>query len=167
MIYVTHDQVEAMTLGDRIAVLSAGYLQQVATPMTLYQRPGNLFVAGFIGSPPMNRLRGEVGGAPPAFKFGGGVIPMAAAAPVGRERVLGVRPESVRLVGPESGLPARVTLVEPLGADALVYLDLGGQDVVARLEGVPLPAVGEAVGVRFDPDSVLWFDGVTGELLGA
>jgi multiple sugar transport system ATP-binding protein len=167
MIYVTHDQVEAMTLGDRIAVLSAGYLQQVATPMTLYQRPGNLFVAGFIGSPPMNRLRGEVGGAPPVFQFGGGMIPMAAGAPVGRERVLGVRPESIRLVGPESGLPAHVTLVEPLGADALVYLDLGGQDVVARLEGARLPGVGDAVGVRFDADSLLWFDGVTGELLSA
>ncbi len=167
MIYVTHDQVEAMTLGDRIAVLSAGRLQQVDTPMTLYRQPANLFVAGFIGSPPMNRLRGGFRNAPAQFELAGSglAIPMPPPARQVTEPVLGVRPEAV-VLGPEgSGLPARVTLVEPLGAEALVYLDVGGQDVVARVEQGTLPDVDALVGVELRPDGVLWFDGETGERL--
>ena len=165
MIYVTHDQVEAMTLGNRIAVLSAGRLQQVDTPMALYERPENLFVAGFIGSPPMNLIRGRIGGDSTVFEpTGGGIrIPVKGAPVAGAgELVLGVRPEAVRIGGAGAGLAARVTLVEPLGAEALVYLDMAGHDVVARLEGAELPGVEDVVGLVFEPGHALWFDGGSG-----
>jgi multiple sugar transport system ATP-binding protein len=169
MIYVTHDQVEAMTLGDRIAVLSAGRLQQVDTPMTLYRHPANLFVAGFIGSPPMNRLRGVFAGTPSRFELAGSGLAMAISPPPRpvSEPVLGIRPETVTVKREGSGLPARVTLVEPLGAEALIYLEVGGQDVVARVEQGTLPEVDATVGLAFRPDDVIWFDGGTGEALSA
>ena len=165
MIYVTHDQVEAMTLGDRIAVLSAGHLQQVDTPMALYRRPANLFVAGFIGSPPMNRLRATCAGAPSRLELAGSglAIPIPPPPRPVTEPVLGIRPEAVTVKREGSGLPARVTLVEPLGAEALVYLELGGQDLIARVEQGTLPEVDSLVGLEFRPDDVLWFDAGTGE----
>ena len=112
MVYVTHDQVEAMTLADRIAVLNGGHLQQVGTPAELYGDPVNRFVAGFIGSPAMSFLTGVEDGV-----------------------VLGVRPHHVRLG--EGPLQAEVTVVETMGFESFVHLELGGEPLVARVEGEP------------------------------
>ncbi len=112
MVYVTHDQVEAMTLADRIAVLDGGVLQQVGTPRELYEDPANRFVAGFIGSPSMSFLERVEPGV-----------------------VLGVRPHDVELV--DDGLPATAEVVETMGFESFVHLDLGGESLVARVEGAP------------------------------
>jgi multiple sugar transport system ATP-binding protein len=146
MVYVTHDQVEAMTLGQKIVVMNNGVIQQVADPRTLYDEPANLFVAGFIGAPPMNIIRGRlvqddgpklVGSdfaitLPPAIAAG-------YAAWVGREIVLGVRPEDLHLCpedveGPPASFPAMIKVVEYLGSEALLYFDLGGQTYTGRVD---------------------------------
>ncbi len=167
MIYVTHDQVEAMTLGDRIAVLSAGHLQQVDSPMALYQRPANLFVAGFIGSPPMNLLQGQATGTPPQFAMSGSGIALPVPVPAGLtgQLVLGIRPEAVHLKPASPALTARVTLVEPLGGEALVYLELAGQDLVARINGSNLPELDQPVGLQLEASQALWFDPASGARL--
>src|SRR6476619_2145585 len=122
-VYVTHDQVEAMTMGDRVAVMKLGILQQVDTPLRLYDKPANLFVAGFIGSPQMNLLEG-VAAADGTVKVGGYAVPVAPAAEkkMSGNVTVGVRPENWRLVNSEDGgLPVTVTVVEELGADSFVY----------------------------------------------
>jgi multiple sugar transport system ATP-binding protein len=145
-VYVTHDQVEAMTMGDRVAVMNKGVLQQLAAPRTLYDAPANLFVAGFIGSPPMNLLPGQViateGG--PALKLGELTIALDPASLAvrpgiarfaGRDIIAGIRPEAFQFVDdPTPGpgkLSGRVAFVEDLGASLLVHLDLDGAAVVA------------------------------------
>src|SRR5262245_12007713 len=146
MLYVTHDQGEAMTLGERVAVLHEGRLQQLAPPRELYARPANLFVAGFIGSPPMNLLRGRLGadaGGGPALELAGQRLALparlaAAARDAGDGALtLGVRPEALRLAAPRAGaLRARVLFGEFLGHELLAHLELGeasGARLVARL----------------------------------
>jgi multiple sugar transport system ATP-binding protein len=130
-VYVTHDQVEAMTMGDRVAVLKDGVLQQCASPAELYDRPANVFVAGFIGSPAMNLVTGTAvdGG----VRVGGAVLPvprdqLARAAAAGGRVTVGFRPESLQLVGPDEGLPVVVDVVEHLGSDAYLYTRLAGTD---------------------------------------
>jgi len=130
-VYVTHDQVEAMTMGDRVAVMSAGELQQVDTPLNLYSKPVNLFVAGFIGSPQMNLVQAKA--ADGQAKIGQYLVPVdpAAASKMRGDITVGVRPEAWRLVtASEGGLPVHVTVVEELGSDSFVY---GTSDV----EGTP------------------------------
>ena len=132
VIYVTHDQVEAMTLGQRIVLMDRGVVQQVDTPMNIYQRPANRFVGSFIGSPAMNFFAGEVSGR--EFRFaGGGAIPLNGAVPVG-PATLGVRPEDLLTNG--DGLPlATVALdvVEHMGHETMVHFELAGEQHVARL----------------------------------
>ena len=123
-VYVTHDQVEAMTMGDRVAVLKDGVLQQVDTPRHMYDHPNNVFVAGFIGSPAMNLLQVDVEG--DTLHFGGADLPIPretaeVADKAGRKLTVGVRPEDLELVGEGQGLKTTVNLVEELGADAYVY----------------------------------------------
>ncbi len=137
MIYVTHDQVEAMTLADRIAVLEGGRLQQVGSPSELYEQPANRFVAGFIGSPSMSFLERLRPG-----------------------RVVGLRPQDV-LLG-EGELQARVEVVETLGFESFVHLDLGGEALVARVEGKPPPPGPVRVRLRNER----WFDPASGARLG-
>ena len=147
-VYVTHDQVEAMTMGDRVAVMKVGVLQQVDTPLKLYDKPANLFVAGFIGSPQMNLLEG-VAAEDGTVKVGGYAVPVDPAAErkmKGRVTV-GVRPENWRLVtSEEGGLPVKVTVVEELGADSFVYgtCDVEGMpsNVIVRDRRSPPPAEG-------------------------
>jgi multiple sugar transport system ATP-binding protein len=171
-LYVTHDQVEAMTMGDRVAVMKDGVLQQVDSPLRLYERPTNVFVAGFIGSPAMNLIS--------AKPTDGGVAIDAHVLPVDRGTVarvngdvtVGIRPESWRLVGEsDGGLPVRVTVVEELGADAYVYgqCDLTGApgQVTIRVATSRIPRKGETVHVTTDPDRVHVFDSGTGERLSA
>jgi multiple sugar transport system ATP-binding protein len=179
MIYVTHDQVEAMTLGDRIVVLNEGRVQQVGTPMELYDRPANRFVAGFIGSPAMNFIEGEVRSESGANIFRAGadgiefVLP-ADVAPVldggrGRGVVLGIRPEDLALAdtGPGGELPVQVEVVEPLGSEVLLYASRERHELVARLAPGALPRAGDRVVLQVDLGKLHFFDRDTGEALGA
>jgi len=143
MVHVTHDQVEALTLGDRIAVLDAGRVRQVGTPDEVYGRPRDRFVAGFLGIPSMNFLGPEA--ARSFYEIPEGTV-------------LGVRPEHVR-IGPD-GVRARVELVEVAGSDAYVHLDRG---LVARVSAHPWPAEGARVGAGFDRAVAHLFDEATGE----
>ncbi len=166
-VYVTHDQTEALTMGDRIAVLKDGVLQQVGTPRDLYERPTNVFVAGFIGSPSMNILPSEFvdGG----VRFGTAVVPAGHRAPGAAVRV-GVRPEDLMLVAPDAeGLAVEIDLAEELGADAYLYghTEQAGQrvDVVVRVDGRSHPAPGEVVTLALKADHVHLFDPGTGARL--
>jgi multiple sugar transport system ATP-binding protein len=154
VVYVTHDQEEAMTLGWRVAVMRDGFLQQVAPPMELYRRPANQFVAGFVGSPGMNFLPGEI---------------MAGKAPAPSARTtLGVRPHDLTIVPQGAGdLDAWVDVVEPLGSELLVYLKLGtgGDGTPLQVVAPPEPAIEEErlVGVVFDRARLHWFERETGK----
>jgi multiple sugar transport system ATP-binding protein len=173
-IYVTHDQVEAMTMGHRVAVLKDGILQQCDTPRHLYDKPGNAFVAGFIGSPAMNLKTVPLteGGA----KLGDLVVPLPREI-AGRasrtslsEITLGVRPEAFSVVPDgQAGLPLRVDLAEELGADAYVYgtasLASGAEQFVVRVDGRLVPRLGETINLAVDPDAAHVFHPETGERL--
>lgn len=163
MLYVTHDQVDAMSLGQRIAILDAGRVRQVGTAADRYERPADVFVARFLGSPGMNVLIGTVRAA--KGKGGGGIADCGGwSVPVALERYegqvqLGVRPEHVTLVGPEEGLGvADVRVVEPLGSETLIRMDAGGQTLVARAPGRPDWRPGDRVGVRLDGRHLHVFD---------
>jgi multiple sugar transport system ATP-binding protein len=170
-VYVTHDQVEAMTMGDRVAVLKDGLLMQVDTPRNLYDKPKNVFVAGFIGSPAMNLLELPVvdGGVP----FGGTVYPVPRnllEEAHGATVTLGSRPEDLEQVAAGEGLQVEVDVVEELGADAYVYghttLDGKSHDIVARVDGRRPPMKGESIYVRPQSGHVHLFDTKTGLRLG-
>jgi len=173
-LYVTHDQVEAMTMGDRIAVMSQGVLQQVAAPEDLYARPANTFVAGFLGSPGMNLLPGRIGrGVDDGFtvEVSGGSVPLppalrtAAAGLV----VLGLRPESLR-IDPLGPLRAGVTIVELLGAETHVICTTpdGSRLIVRQPPQAAKPAPGDQVGIAIDPDpaALHLFDAASTQRLG-
>jgi len=176
MVYVTHDQEEATALGDRVAVLHRGALQQVDRPDILYQRPGNRFVAGFLGWPPMNLLDGElVETAGQLYLVGPGAC-LTLAGPrqaewrpfVGRKVTLGIRPEHLRL-GPEKNEETRlalvVSLVEKAGPTCLVSGSRDGWTVTVRLERGTAPPVGEAVEVGFAWGQAHLFDRESGVAL--
>jgi multiple sugar transport system ATP-binding protein len=157
MIYVTHDQVEAMTLGQRIAVLADGALQQCADPLTLYGRPANRFVAGFIGSPSMNFLSARLAADGAALSVGAEILRLpesrqaALRGRAGQELVLGVRPEHL-LLSPSAGgsLAGRVAVREPLGNEVLLHADTAAGELIVRVTGGAAPAVDEAI--RLAPD---------------
>jgi multiple sugar transport system ATP-binding protein len=148
MVYVTHDQTEALTLGDRVALMREGMVEQVATPDEVWGRPANRFVARFVGSPAMNLLPAD-----------GPLRPPGLAVRPGLE--LGVRPEHVRL-GAE-GTPAEVTLVEPIGGEAYVHVRVGELEAVARTDAETRPAVGDTVHVSVRPGDVHLFDAQSGK----
>jgi multiple sugar transport system ATP-binding protein len=171
-VYVTHDQVEAMTMGDRVAVLRDGLLLQCDTPAALYERPANVFVAGFIGSPAMNILTGEA--------VDGGVRLGSAVLPVPRERLarasagtgtatVGFRPECLELGGPGDGVAVTVNVVEQLGSDAYLYATLAGEqldplhpsDVVVRVEPRRAPDIGATLWLRVPDHALHVFDPVS------
>ena len=170
-VYVTHDQVEAMTMGDRVAVLNAGILQQVDTPRNLYDRPANVFVAGFIGSPAMNLL--ELPAVSGGIEFGGYTYPVdpeVLAEANGQTITSGIRPEDLEIVGAGEGLDVEVDVVEELGADAYVYghATLGGREypMVIRVDGRRPPLKGSTVMVRPKAEHIHMFDTQTGLRLG-
>jgi ABC-type sugar transport system ATPase subunit len=161
MLYVTHDQLEAMSVGQRIAILDGGRVRQVGTAAELYVRPANVFIARFLGSPGMNVLTGRAR----ATREGGGVVDCGAwSVAVALERYegeirLGVRPEHLTLVAPDQGVAvADVRVVEPLGAETLIRMDAGGQALVARAPGIPDWRPGDRVGVKMDPKHLHLFD---------
>jgi multiple sugar transport system ATP-binding protein len=174
-VYVTHDQVEAMTMGDRVAVLKDGTIQQVDTPAHLYDRPCNAFVAGFIGSPAMNLLTVPL--TTDGARLGNVLLPLersvlADAANRQADSVrVGIRPEDLRLDGQVGGLPLAVEVVEALGAEAYAYgrltlPDGSGHDLILRTEGRAAPAKGSTVQVSIDGQHMHVFDAVSGERLG-
>jgi multiple sugar transport system ATP-binding protein len=168
-VYVTHDQVEAMTMGDRVAVMKLGVLQQVDTPLGLYDRPVNLFVAGFIGSPQMNLLEAHAENG--KAKIGQFEVPVdeAAAHRMKGNVTVGVRPEAWRIVSEGQGLPVQITVVEELGSDAFVYGTSGVEgtpsNVIIRVNGRDKVHKGETVHVTTDPHHVHVFDTESGERL--
>ncbi len=185
MIYVTHDQIEAMTMGDRICVMKDGRLQQVAEPLELYNRPANLFVAGFIGSPAMNFFRGrvELNGDRLEFRETNPstqrltiILPdrlvSAARSYLGGEIVLGLRPEDLHLASSEnvSGLNRRMTaqveIAEPVGAETFVHLRTGGSSFVARLREAARFEPDQVVELVFASEKVHLFDPVSEKALG-
>jgi len=180
MIYVTHDQVEAMTMGDRICVMREGVIMQTADPLTLYRRPDNLFVAGFIGSPPMNLLSGRVERHDSGFAFveeaesNPLVIPLpgrlerVAARQVGRKTVFGVRPEHLSTTGGNaSHLPVSFTveLAEPLGGESIIYLKAGARSLTARIFGEHFYRAGEKLELFINMEKAHLFDAETGNAI--
>ncbi len=160
MIYVTHDQAEAMTMGQRIAVLHGGRLRQVGTPEEVYQRPADVNVARFFGTPGMNVLqgRGRAGDKGRVIEAGSLVIPVELSTYEG-ELQLGIRPEYVGLCAVDQGVGnVDVLVVEPLGSETLVHLNAGGQPLVARLPGFADVRVGTRVGVKVDRRRLYLFD---------
>jgi len=178
MVYVTHDQVEAMTMGDRIVVMLDGVVQQIATPTELYGNPANRFVAGFIGSPPMNFVEGSVSVDNGAMQFVGGAISLEVdpahraviEAHSSSDVVLGIRPEhilenagQVAIAG--RSLTATVDLVEPLGAETYLYLNADGARLTGRVQADVSPAVKSSHVVDIDMAKAHYFDAASGRSL--
>ncbi|WP_088284902.1 sn-glycerol-3-phosphate import ATP-binding protein UgpC [Ideonella sp. A 288] len=159
-LFVTHDQVEAMTLAQRMIVMNGGVMEQIGTPEAVYARPASTFVAGFIGSPPMNLLPGRAEGL--RFEAEGQVLQLPAPSPRTGELVLGVRPEHTAL-GPDGAWSATVEMVEMLGAERLVHCRLGPGLFTVRIEGTRTPPrLGDTVRLQASADHLHWFDKATG-----
>ena len=173
MIYVTHDQIEAMTLADRIAVMKGGVIQQLGTPQEIYSRPVNRFVAGFIGSPGMNFFDGRIAreNGAVSFRAEGLDVPLATydfqrPPEDGQPVALGVRPEHIGMNSGE-GWPVsqdvRIEVVEPMGSDTLVWTSFGSQPVSIRVTSERAPDVKDEVTIGFDPLRASIFDAASGE----
>jgi sn-glycerol 3-phosphate transport system ATP-binding protein len=165
-VYVTHDQVEAMTLGDRLIVMNSGRAEQIGSPLDVYERPATTFVAGFIGSPAMNMLPARLSDDARSVELDGVRLPVAAPAGHGGQDVtLGIRPEHVELAqGQPGAVPFTVNFVEALGADTLVHGHLGSAraDLTLRLPGSTRVAAGDAVPLIVPPERLHLFDAKSG-----
>jgi multiple sugar transport system ATP-binding protein len=168
-VYVTHDQIEAMTMADKIVVMHDGIVEQIGTPLDLYDKPGNQFVAGFIGSPAMNFLKGTVkANGSASFHGPNGVKLPLASAPAGsdgRPVVYGIRPEHFTLA--DDGADAEIVVVEPTGSETQVFAKLGGEEVVAVFRERHKFEPGDKVRLKPDPALVHLFDEATGKRLNA
>lgn len=178
MVYVTHDQVEAMTLADRIVVLKDGYIEQVGTPLELFLKPVNVFVAGFIGTPPMNlqACTNEKVAGQDWLVFPGGLrLPVIARDDAKlddkQELVMGIRTEEITLTTEETDVPAEwifpgtVKVVEPLGNENHLYVEIGGETFVARCEGRKIIKVGAEIEVAFNLEQLHIFDAATTKVI--
>jgi multiple sugar transport system ATP-binding protein len=173
MIYVTHDQVEAMTLGQRIVVMNEGKIQQIDAPMEIYRRPVNLFVAGFLGNPTMNFFRGRFeDGAAAGVATASAKLPIDPAArqllAAGQEVIAGIRPEDLELAPDGAGssgvqFPVTVDLVECIGNEAFLHARLGDWPLVARTSPHVLPKTGETVTLRANSEQMHFFDPATSQ----
>ena len=160
-LFVTHDQVEAMTLAERMIVMNAGRMEQIGTPEEVYHRPATTFVAGFIGSPPMNLINGVADGS--RFIVDGQTLPLPGAAPRSGALILGLRPEhaSLRPAG-NLGWQLKVEMLEMLGAERLVYCSAGSVLFTVRVEATLVPPkIGDIVTLQAAPDQLHWFDAAT------
>ena len=173
VVYVTHDQAEAMTLSDRVAIFNRGVVQQVGTPLELYDQPVNVFVAGFLGSPPMNFLEAEVVDGPDGVRVAGEgfsfpVSRDGMALTRGRRVTVGLRPEDI-VLEPAADHPSatHVTLVEPMGSATIVYVPLGGQLIAIQTEKETDLAPGSPVGIGVARGRLHLFDGATERSLAA
>jgi multiple sugar transport system ATP-binding protein len=164
-VYVTHDQAEAMTMADRITVMRAGHVQQIGTPLEVYRRPANLFVASFFGTPTMNTIQGQLAGdGTPCFQAAHLEIALPADrvlnAAQGRDVYLGARAEHV-ILG-TSGAPGHVVLTEPLGDTTLVFFEYGGDSpLVAKVNAECDYKVGDRIHFTCNPGGILFFDAHT------
>jgi multiple sugar transport system ATP-binding protein len=173
MIYVTHDQIEALTLADRIAVMHAGVIQQLDQPRNIYHRPANRFVAGFVGSPAMNFREGRLaveGGRllfeRPSLRLALDGYDFGVTPETGRPVILGVRPEHVDVKNAGNGaLAAKAEMIEPMGAETLVWTSVAGQPFAIRLDGDAPVRIGDELGLRFPPERLNLFDLETGSRL--
>jgi len=179
-IYVTHDQVEAMTMGDRICVMRDGDIMQVADPLTLYLKPDNMFVASFIGSPPMNLLQGKVQKREDGIYFVEnadkdsvvapltGAIQSLASNYVDKNIVFGIRPENISespKAGPSIPLTSTVDIAEPMGSESIVYMKTGTGYLIARIQGEHLYQLGQKLTVHLSSDKVTLFDPETQKVI--
>jgi multiple sugar transport system ATP-binding protein len=168
-VYVTHDQIEAMTMADKIVVMHEGIVEQIGTPLDLYDKPDNLFVAGFIGSPAMNFLKGQIKvNGKAGFAGPAGVQLPLSAAPAnadGRPAVYGIRPEHFTIA--DDGAEAEIVVVEPTGSETQVFAKLGGEEIVAVFRERHKFEPGDKVRLRPDPMLVHLFDEATGKRLNA
>ena len=160
-LFVTHDQVEAMTLAQRMIVMNAGRVEQIGTPDEVYHRPATTFVASFIGSPPMNLIKGHADGS--RFTAGGQTLTLPAAAPRSGELILGLRPEHAELSQTgTAGWQLKVEALEMLGAERLVYGHVGDTLFTVRLDATLVPPkVGDTVSLATTPKHLHWFDAAT------
>ena len=161
-VYVTHDQIEAMTMADLIVVMNHGKIEQAGSPLDLYDRPDNLFVAGFIGSPAMNLLEGRIEDG--TFHVGGGMrwpLPPGTSAPPGKEVIYGIRPEHLRL--DPDGIPATLQVVEPTGSETQVIMRAGDVSVVGAFRERITTRPGEILPISPDTSLVHLFDKATGQ----
>jgi multiple sugar transport system ATP-binding protein len=176
-VYVTHDQIEAMTMGDRIAVMKLGELQQVGSPLEVYDRPSNLFVASFIGTPPMNFIPATIGPDGATVVASGFTLPVpgkladAAMQHKGQKVVLGIRPENIREAPREAGdrivaITVKVEFVEPLGHEVIVHGRVGSDLLVAKVEPHRAPKMGEEVRLVIEVDACHLFDPTTEKRFG-
>ena len=168
-IYVTHDQVEAMTMADRIVVMNNGCIEQVGSPEDLYDRPANLFVAGFIGSPSMNFLTGAAQEGSVLLVDGGLRLPLLPGIAVGRRVTLGVRPEHVRLLGAQetNAFAAQVISVEPTGMDTHIVCEVNATLLTVSVRERTRPLRGDTLYLALDPDRLQYFDAVSGAAIRA
>jgi multiple sugar transport system ATP-binding protein len=163
-VYVTHDQIEAMTMADKIVVMHDGIVEQIGAPLELYDRPNNLFVAGFIGSPAMNFIKGRVANG--GFVGEGGLrLPLrsAPAASDGQPAIYGIRPEHFRLT--PDGIPVEVVVVEPTGSETQVVARSDGQEIIAIFRERVMARPGETIHIAPDPALVHLFDQESGRRL--
>jgi multiple sugar transport system ATP-binding protein len=168
-VYVTHDQIEAMTMADKIVVMQGGYVEQIGAPLALYDRPDNVFVAGFIGSPAMNFLRGKIqlNGSTSLLTDSGETVPLPGAqgAGNGRDVILGIRPEHLRLSQTAEGISADVVVTEPTGSEVLIVAKHGEDDINAVFRERFQPKPGERLRFVPDPGHIHLFDATTRKAL--
>ncbi|MCA0242882.1 MAG: sn-glycerol-3-phosphate ABC transporter ATP-binding protein UgpC [Proteobacteria bacterium] len=163
-VYVTHDQIEAMTMADRIVVMHDGIVEQIGTPLELFDRPGNLFVAQFIGSPAMNVFKGTAQGGTLQALGASWPLPPGVAVGAGRELHYGIRPTDLRLAA-EGGIPAKVVVVEPTGAETELLVDVGGQRLVVVMHGRTAARPDDTVQLQLDGAKAHVFDAAGGQRL--
>jgi multiple sugar transport system ATP-binding protein len=166
-VYVTHDQIEAMTMADRIVVMHDGVVEQIGEPLNLYDKPANLFVAGFIGSPAMNFIEATIqrNGSASAVAADGTRLPLppTAGGRDGQKVVYGIRPEHLDLTDGVNGLPAEVVVVEPTGAEILVFTHLAGQEIAVVFKERHLFSPGDKISLIPHAGTIHLFDKETGE----
>lgn len=166
IIFVTHDQVEAMTMADRIVIMKDGHIQQVGTPQEVFHQPANLFVAQFIGAPAMNTLDGEWEGSNVSLSNGSVLSLPGHVTDTKRSVVLGIRPDDLIVTDSDSIFSGTVNVLEPLGSETLVYVSVGDVEVVAKASGRTPPHVNDTVSLSAAADNMHLFDAASGDRIG-